>query len=192
MTMANPVEEFLLEKKSFNLGGMAQAARPYGKRVAEGVGMGALAGMGSAAFAGLSLGAAKLYDAATKTHDFNNMMEANPDLLEHHQQDPAGFNRMFSALRTMAPEMTKEPLVAGAFMRRGMEESVEARGFTAVDAAERGGRSLKRPGPLTEAALGGFSKGVGFDRKPVGQTKTVYDPKSGDNVSKVEDVTNRY
>ncbi len=190
--MANPVEEFLIEKKALNLGGMAQAAKPYGKRVAEGVGMGALTGLGGAAFAGLTIGASKLYDAATKTRDFNNMLEANPDLLGHHQQDPAGFNRMFSALRTMAPEMTKEPLVAGAFMRRGMEDPMETRGMLAVDAATSGSRAQKRPGPLTEAALGGYSKGVGFDRKVTGQTKTQYKEGPEGPVERVEDTVNRY
>lgn len=189
--MANPVEEFLLEKKAFNYKGMAQAAKPYGKRVAEGVGMGVMTGVGGAAFAGLAAGAAKLYDAATKTRDFNAMLESNPDLLGHHQQDPVGFNRMFSALRTMAPEMTKEPLVAGSFMRTGLEGSVENRGMVAVDAATAGSRTQRRPGPLTEAALGGFSKGVGFDRKSTGQTKTTYEPGS-DSVSRVEDTANRY
>lgn len=189
--MSNPVEEFLLAKEAFGLGGMGNAAKGFGRQAGTAMGMGVATGLGGAAFAGLTVGAAKLYDAATKTRDFNNMMEANPDLHELHKEDPAGFNRMFSALRTMAPDFTKEPLVAGTYMRTGMVGSVENRGATAVDAMERSSRT-PRPGPLTEAALGNFSKGVGMNRQVQGQTKTTYKPGEEGSVEKVEDTTNRF
>lgn len=160
--MTNPAEQFLSEKRAFGFGGMAQAAKPYAKRVGEGVGMGIATGAGGAAFAGLTLAAGKLYQAATKTRDFNNMLDADPSLRELHQQDPVGFNRAFTSLRTMAPEFTAEPMVAGAYMRRALE-STEGPGLTAVQAASDSSRSSRRPGPATEAAMGGFGRGAGFE-----------------------------
>jgi hypothetical protein len=166
----NPVEEFLKVKEAFNLGQLGPAAKGYGRQVSGALATGAATGVGAAAFAGLTVGAAKLYDAATKTRDFNNMMEANPDLHEHHQADPAGFNRLYSALRTLAPDFAKEPLVAGTYMRTGMLEDPSGRGQQAVKAMRDSGPG-QRPGPLTEAALGGFSKGVGMSRPPQEQGK---------------------
>lgn len=187
----NPVEEFLQTKEAFGMGGLKNVAKSYGPRAAESIGGGVAMGLGGAAFAGLTVGAAKLFDAATKTRDFNSMMEANPDLHSLHQEDPVGFNRMFSALRTMAPQFTKEPLVAGAYVRQGMLGSVEDRGFTAVKAME-GSTKTPRPGPVTEAAIGGFGRGTGLDRKVQGQTKTTYSPGSEGAVEKVEDTVNRF
>jgi hypothetical protein len=159
----NPAEEYLLSKKAFNFGGMAQKAKPYAGRAAEGIGMGMATGVGGAAFAGLTLAAGKLYDAATKTRDFNSMLESNPDLHEVHQADPVGFNRMFTAIRTMAPEITREPVTAGAYMRQAMVGSdPDQRGFVPLSAAERSTRSQPKPGPMTEAALGGFGRGTGL------------------------------
>lgn len=189
--MSNPVEEFLLAKEAFGLGGMGGAAKSFGRQAGTAMGMGVATGLGGAAFAGLTVGAAKLYDAATKTRDFNNMMESNPDLHELHQQDPVGFNRMFSALRTMAPEFTKEPIVAGTYMRKGMEHGVEGRGGVAVDARNDLAHS-PRPGPLTEAAMSNFSKGVSMNRQVQGQTKTTYKDGLDGAVEKVEDTANRF
>lgn len=190
----NPVEDFLAEKRAFNFGGMARSAKPYGKRVAEGMGMGVATGIGAAAFAGATLAAHKLFQAATKTRDFNNMMDADPGLHELHQQDPAGFNRAFSALRTMAPEFMSEPTVAGAYMRKAFD-SGEGAGPLAVQAATERSRSQGRPGPMAEAALNGFSRGAGLERKPIGSTKTTWSPgASGANgpVERVEYTEHKY
>lgn len=189
----NPVEEFFQVKEAFGLGQLAPVAKSYGKNIGGALATGAATGIGGAAFAGLTLGAAKLYDAATKTRDFNSMLDANPDLHEHHQADPAGFNRMYSALRAMSPQFAKEPLVAGSYMRTAMLEGPEGRGYLAVRALRESGPG-QRPGPLTEAALGGFSKGVGMSRQSTGQTKTTYKPGDDGNdvATDVSETTNRY
>jgi hypothetical protein len=191
----NPAEEYLLQKKAFNFNSMAAKAKPYAGRAAESVGMGVATGVGGAAFAGLALAAGKLFDAATKTRDFNNMLEANPDLHEVHQADPVSFNRMFTSFRTMAPEITREPVTAGAYMRKAMvEQSPETAGFLPLDAAERGNRTQRKPGPVTEAAMGGFGRGMGFERKPSGTTKTTTrsEPDPSGAVTEVQDTANRY
>lgn len=190
--MANPVDEFLLEKRALNLSGITNAAKGIaGSRVgragATAVGM----GLGAAAFGGLAMGANKAYLAATKTRDFNSMMEANPDLHEHSKQDPAGFNRMFTSLRTFAPEFTKEPMVAGAYMRRAMESPVENRGMLGVDAM--GAMKQQRPNPIVEEAMGGFREGMkakGPEKKLVKSQKFHHD--ASDANPAMEETQNYY
>lgn len=158
--MANPVEEFLLEKKAFNFGGLMSKAAPIAGRVGEAAGTGVVTGVGAAAFAGLVGAAGKLYDAATVARDYRSMMEANPDLAQHQEADPSGFNRMFSSLRALAPEYTKEPLVAGHLMRNAMELEPEQRGDKVISLMNS--KPQQRTGPASEAALGGFMKGIGM------------------------------
>lgn len=165
--MTNPAEEFLKEKRAFGMGGAASALKGAGRALAP-LGQSAVgaigAGAGAAAFMGLVGGAGKLYSAATKSRDFRNMLEANPDLREHQQQDPAGFNRLFTSLRSMAPEFSKEPMVAGHYMRQGMEGPVEGRGQVSVQAMNA--RKPLQTGPVSEAALQGFMKGMGNKKDP--------------------------
>jgi len=179
----NPLEEFLMEKKAFGLGALSGAARTTGKALgptARAFGTAAAAGAGAAAFAGLAGGAGKLFAAATKTRDFRAMLDANPDLQQHHRTDPAGFNRMYSSLRTLAPEFAAEPLVAGHYMRQGMEGLTEGRGGVVVRAMNE-----KRPmqtGPMTDAALQGYMRGAGTKREEgprpqlLSQTRHRFDP----------------
>lgn len=200
----NPVENFLLEKRAFGgtavgkLRSLGAKAGPALGRMGEQAGSAALAGAGAAAFAGLVGAAGKLYDAATKTRDFNNMMEANPDLHEHLQADPAGFNRMFTSLRRFSPEFTQEPMVAGSLMRQGMSSAMEDRGNLVMRAQRE--RPQKRQGPATEAALGGFMKGFGGgggDKKQQlqRQVKTISQPgaEGGEpSVQRIEESHNYY
>jgi hypothetical protein len=178
--MTNPVDEFLLEKRALSFSGLAGAAKPVGRSAGVALGMGA----GAAAFGGMAMLGHKAYLAATKTRDFNSMMEANPDLHEHNKSDPSGFTRLFTSLRTFAPEFTRDPMVAGAYMRRGMESPVENRGMLGVEAM--GAMKPQRPHPVVEEAMGGFregmkSKGQKFSRDaaenrpaPTEETQQVY------------------
>ena len=197
----NPVDEFLSEKRAFgmpNVKAMAGKAAPVLGRMGEQAGTAALAGAGAAGFAGLVGAAGKLYDAATKTRDFQNMLEANQDLHEQLQQDPGGFNRMFTSLRKFSPEFTKDPLVAGSLMRQGMNSHLEDRGALVMRAQRE--RPQNRPGPATEAALSGFMKGMGGGgegKKPqlLRQTKTVSQPgaEGGEpSVQRIEEAHNYY
>jgi len=194
--MANPVDEFLLEKRALNLGGFAGKMAPAAKQMAATGGTALAMGAGAAAFGGIAGVAHKAYLAATKTRDFNSMMEANPDLREHSHSDPAGFNRMFTSLRTFAPDFTREPMVAGAYMRRAMESPVENRGMLGVDAM--GAMKQQRPHPMVESAMEGFSRGLGTrsegpKKQLVGQTKTKYAPGTSDQVvEQVEHTQNEY
>lgn len=197
----NPVEEFLTEKRAFGMNQLRSVgakAGPALARAGEQAGNAALAGAGAAAFAGLAGAAGKLYDAATKARDFSNMLEANPDLHEHLQQDPAGFNRLFTSMRKFSPDFTKDPLVAGTLMRQGMDTPLETRGNLVI----RGIRDQPqhRQGPAAEAAMGGFMKGMGGGgegKKPqlLRQTKTVSQPGADGgepSVQRIEEAHNYY
>ena len=156
--MTNPAEEFLKEKRAFGFGDAAKGALSAGKSFAGVAGTAAAMGMGAAAFAGVTVAASKLYSSATKSRDFRKLLEANPDLRAHQKEDPVGFNRMYTSLRTLAPEFAAEPLVAGHFMRQGMENPLEGRGATTLLAA--GARKPRQMGPAVEAALEGYMKGM--------------------------------
>jgi hypothetical protein len=155
----NPVEEFLQIKhaagppgaimsaikrvKGAVRGGVEQVAGlPLTQAAGWGLG---IAGGGAAGYAAFGVGAEKLYDAATKKRDFNRMMEANPHLKPYQSEDPEGFNRMFSALRSMNPDFSSEPLVAGSYMHEAMETPPEERGMVAVKALQAAKMLPTRP-----------------------------------------------
>lgn len=127
--MSTPLDEFLGEKRAatqlsfpFLNRGVVDAVRRHGAEMPEMFGK-ALAGAGANAMVGGavlggSFAAKKLYDAATKGRDFRAMMEYNPDLASEHERDPKNFNQLFSSLRTVNPAFSKDPIIAGTYMRR--------------------------------------------------------------------------
>jgi hypothetical protein len=150
--MSNPLVDFLeeyepaTEKVAFSLGG-------FGKQVAEGAMSGVAATAAAAALAGTSYAATQVYNAATKARDFRSMMSLNPDLHEHHQRDPRMFNQMFSSLREMNPTFSKDPLVAGTYMRRMVENPLTAGGILTESISTRD----KFPGHMDKAVDTGMS-----------------------------------
>jgi len=137
----NPVEEFLEKKASFGEA-MSSLPKHFG-RAAVGA-----AAAGAVGLAGAGLGAAigGILDAATKGHDFRQMLHHNEDLHEHYEADPTRFNLMFSTLRSMNPQFSKDPLVAGSFMRRMIESPTGIGGIA--------GEALKQRGDFPESAFG--------------------------------------
>lgn len=108
----NPVDKFLMTK---NAGFMSN----MGGALAEGAGT----AVAAATVSGVGMAAMKAYDAITKQRDFKKMLFSpfNADLHEYHQSRPKEFNAAFSSLRTMNPEFSKDPMVAGLYMRRIMQ-----------------------------------------------------------------------
>lgn len=142
------------------MGSVSSAAGKLPGAIVSGIG----ATAATAAVTGLGFAAQKIYDAMTKRHDFNSMLEMNPDLAEHHVNSPKMFNQMFSTLRTMNPGFSKDPMVAGTYMRRMMESPLHAGGI-AVEAfgQSRGPQGLlatsaQESGPVARSP---FSKGRG-------------------------------
>jgi hypothetical protein len=136
----NPVEEFLgIKKEAGFLGGIFEGLRGGVGRAPLGEAMEARQAVGRAfgeqlvpAAVGLSLIGAghvgvKAYSAVrdriTKARDYKKMISANPSL----KHEPAKKVQMvFDSLRHMAPDMSKDPLVAGSFVRNTLELSPES------------------------------------------------------------------
>lgn len=145
------VEEFLSMKKT--AGPEKSMMARFGGHAAK-AGVGALAaGIGAAGAVGIGMAVSKIVDAATKSHDFKMMLENNQDLHSKYQEDPKRFNMMFSTLRTMNPQFSKDPLVAGTFMRR-MVMSPEGIGGIA-------GEALTHRGDFEQPLMEAFGRGAG-------------------------------
>lgn len=172
----NPLDE-LFENKTAgitdafrNFGGEARKAMHEGlpKAIATGVGTAAA----GAVAAGAGYAASKIYDAITKQRDFRAMLASpfNADLHQFHKTQPKLFNEAFSSLRTMNPGFTKDPMVAGTYMRRMMEYGPLQAGGVLLDAL--GQREKMPPSPMAIAAergaMGGAQAGMieGMKGKP--------------------------
>ena len=90
-----------------------------------------------AVIGGAGMAASKLYDAATKGRDFRNMLRADPELREMHAANPQSFNRMFTSLRNANPNFSKDPLIAGHYMRLMNQDPQGAGGFLMQAVQER-------------------------------------------------------
>jgi hypothetical protein len=146
----NPIEMYLTEKQAGGFGdfargmgrgaanaaaGAAGGAGGFGETVGRAAASGAGQVAGGLALAGAGVAMQSAYSALTKAHDFRAMLEANPDLAEAHGENPRLFNQMFSTLRAMNPAFSKEPLVAGQYMREMTGDPLHA-GSKAVSALE--------------------------------------------------------
>jgi hypothetical protein len=159
--MSNPLEDFVSEygvSREKTAAPVPGGAAAFFNRYVAPVGSGFLGGMGTAAaaaaVAGVSMAATKMYNATTKLHDFKNMLKYNPDLVEHHQRDPKMFNQMYSSLRNMNPAFSKDPLVAGTYMRRMSENPLTAGGILTETVGHRGAFRTMLEDSLTAGASG--------------------------------------
>lgn len=167
----NPVEQYLLEKtagpgmQAFGAslrGHMDPAA--LGSRAADGVAHAAMGAVGGAALAGAAFAGHAVYDAATKARDFKSMLEANPDLAAEHAENPAPFNQMFSTLRTFNPAFSKDPIVAGTYMRQMVADPVNA-GGKVLDAIQYRDKVKSPYGDMVMRGAQGKGPGKGHDKK---------------------------
>lgn len=152
--MKNPVEEYLEDKVAFSFSQLGQSSSETAQKAL-------LAGLGSAMAAGMGLAAQKIYDAATKSRDFRTMLRENPDVAEHHETDPHRVNLYYSSLRTMNPEFSKDPVIAGTYMRRMLENQPTAGSV----AAEALGHQDKLPDRVFDAFVQGGIRGAGEGSK---------------------------
>lgn len=147
--MANPLDDFLEEygeKTAFKWGEMGQHA---GNALAGA----ATTAVGAAAVAGVGLSAKHIYDAATAKRDFRGMLEWNKDL---HHEDQALVNQSFRTLRRFAPDMSKDPMVAGSMIRQMVQSPQGAAGVIhqAIGAQKNMGT------PVMDAYMAAGNKGM--------------------------------
>lgn len=148
------VDDFL--KEAGFLDGLKSNLDPtaLGQNVGSSLGRGLGAGA-VAVGAGLAVAAAgKIHDAITKSRDFKGMLAYNPDLVEAHEQNQHVFNQNFTTLRSMNPHFTRDPLIAGHYMKQMMDNPNGA-GAMAIDALKhRGDFSPGMGQRLLEKGLG--------------------------------------
>jgi len=101
------------------LSGGEKAGRVIGQ-----VGVPALAAAGLAAVGqGVSKGLGAITNRFTKARDYKAMLQANPALA---QADASTTQMYFNSLRHVSPSLSKDPLVAGSFVRNMMELQPES------------------------------------------------------------------
>lgn len=124
--MPTPLDEYFMAKESGFWSGLRAPfqAESLGRTVG---GAALTAGIAAAGAATVPAGKA-LFGAITKQHDYNQMMENNPDLHDIKSMNPTMFNQMYTSLRGANIRFARDPLVAGAYMRR-MGNNPEAAGM---------------------------------------------------------------
>lgn len=140
MGTKNPVEEFLEMKKAASQLSLPGMGSGFGDTLRSGAQQlpglmgnamvsGAAGALTAAGVAGLGAAASHLLGAVTKRHDFRSMLEHNEDLQEHLEADPKRFNQAFTSLRNANPSYAKDPLIAGTYMRRMLENPLSMGGM---------------------------------------------------------------
>jgi hypothetical protein len=166
MASENPLKVYFEKKASFGQElGQAAGEAFSAKNMAKGVvgaGAGALA---AGAIAGIGAGASALHDAITKSRDFKNMLAENEDVAKLHAEKPRELNRMFSTLRTFAPEFTRDPMVAGAYMRQMMDSPHGVGGFVSDALDSRRKMVGNGSGGIGQEMLTGAKRGIGGGSK---------------------------
>jgi len=167
----NPIDDFLKEAgilgtlgSAFKRGVAAGVVDPNTKgAIAKGMAGGFgralnLAGTGALLTAG-AVGAAQAYDGIkdrlTKTRDYKSMLEATPALRKY---DAGQVQMVYNTLRNQAPSLSKDPLLAGSFVRKTLEVSPESGPFVDVATAKTLSDTQKnlteardKRGPISEA-----------------------------------------
>jgi hypothetical protein len=117
------------------------------------------AAAGTAIVGGAVVGGQAAYDYLTKARDYKRMMNSpfNSDLQQFHQERPEHFNAAFTGLRRMNADLTREPMVAGTYMRRMMEFGPTAAGGVLVEAL---GQRERMQSPLQDAIVRGGQAGI--------------------------------
>ena len=148
--MTTPLDDYLLEKEANAF------TQHLGPAVTAGLGTALAAG----AVAATGMAASHIYDAVTKARDFKSMLASpfNRDLHEMHQSRPQEFNAAFSSLRSINPDFSKDPMVAGSYMRRMMEFSPTAAGGVLVEAL--GHRDRFPVSAISESFMRGGQQGA--------------------------------
>ena len=154
------IDDILEVKTATDTAAAGGAMSVMGKALAGGAG----AAVAGAAVAGAGIAAQKIYDAMTKARDFRAMMGSsfNHDLHPIYQARPKEFNEAYSSLRYVNPEFSKDPMVAGTYMRRTMSfDPAQAGGLMVEALSQRGNMPESQvERAFMGGAVGGASKGM--------------------------------
>ena len=159
----DPIKDFV--KFAFDQGMGKEAVpawmtSPAAKAVGTAAGIAIATPIAGAAVGGIGDLAGMAYNAITKKRDFNQMLEFNQDLRQMHKQDPKMVNAAFSTLRRINPKYSRDPLVAGAFVRN-LNEAPEG-AFNAANTAA----SARMPETMMQQGyMGNIGKGTEMGMK---------------------------
>jgi hypothetical protein len=160
MASKNAVAEYLNAREKTAAPGWGESFRSAGSGLPGQFAHAATTGLATAAvgagIAGLGLAASKIMDAASKGRDFRAMLEHNEDLRAAHTEDPKKINMLFSTVRTMNPEFSKDPLIAGSAVRKMFAYPNGIEGH----AAELAGGRRNFQSPLLDTFLKGGLEGA--------------------------------
>lgn len=141
------LDNYLMEKQAISWGGVGQGLKNAFKPGSVARDVAAHAAIATTITA-VPVAATKIYNAITKQHSFNQMMEQNPDLHDIRAMEPKRFNNFYSSLHNMNPQHAQDPIVAGSYMRKMLAEPSNA-GF----AVSEGMRSTTEPRESFQEAL---------------------------------------
>jgi hypothetical protein len=168
---SNPLSEYLSVKTAAGPGDFMQGlSKKMNMRNAGGALGGALMGAGAAGAIGVAgFAAQKLVDAATKAHDFRQMLAFDANLAAKHEEDPRLVNQMFSTLRTFNPSFTKDPAVASSLVARMVDTPGGVSGMMGEVLPLRD-KMRGQVGPvIMQGALGGVKGGGGGGKHQRGE-----------------------
>lgn len=111
----NPVDEFLVGERLRNKEA-AELPRfmPAGTKK-QVLTLAAASILPTLAITGVNAAIREVKKAVTRSRDFKNMMEANPDLGD---REAEGVKSLFSLIHDTSPTLAANPLVAGGFIRK--------------------------------------------------------------------------
>lgn len=158
--MSNPVDEYL-EMREGSTKVANQLALPFMKgeaarRALSQVGSGALQAAGALGVVGLVGAAQKAYDAISKKRDYDEMIKANPDLIQERTTNPRQFEQHYKSLRRMNPRFARDPVVSGNLMR-SMSLNPQTAGGTIVESLRNvpsGPEAEIKAGPVAIRGIG--------------------------------------
>jgi hypothetical protein len=151
----NPVEEYLavspkVEEKTAAFGGELlrgmkfQGTKPgagpggafanvLGNQLTAGAAIGAVTLGGEAVFRGARKLVNMGVDKWTKPMDYKAMLAAHPELA---QEDASKVQALYNSLRHMSPHMSKDPVIAGSFIRNLLNQGNEGSVAIPMDTAK--------------------------------------------------------
>lgn len=136
----SPLDEYLEMKKEAISPGLKGTLSGAAATTGISLGLGA-------ALAGMAPVVDKIYGAVTRSRDFKEMMEVNPDLQQVQADDPKFFNNAYNSLRRVNPTFGRDPIVAGSYMKK-MMANPDAAGLTlaqSVQSPQAGGPRFQMP-----------------------------------------------
>lgn len=117
--------------------------------------------LGLGAVTGIGMAASGIIDAATKSRDYKEMLKMNPNVQAFHDENPHLSNTFFSSMRSINPEFSKNPMIAGHLMGNMIDSHQSGNGagqvlMSLMDTTSK----MKMTDPLHEALGVGASEGL--------------------------------